>query len=93
MMRWNELHYPNILSVASLPKEFIMKAVDELKKSMQYHYSPVQERFLEDMVNSLNSITPTNTTCDNLYKWHKNQEDAYWPNFKLKFADLWLEYR
>jgi len=93
MMRWNELHYPNILSAASLPKEFILKAIDELKKSMQYHYSPVQERFLEDMANSLNSITPVHNNCDSLYKWHKNQEDTYWPNFKLKFADLWLEYR
>lgn len=93
MMRWNELHYPNILSVSSLPNKFINKAIEELENSIQYHYMPVQERFLNDMANSLRMINNNKTDCEDLYTWHQLQEDTYWPNAKLKFEDLWKEYR
>jgi len=93
MMRWNELHYPNILSVSSLPQEFINQAIKELTNSIQYHYSPVQERFLQEMANSLQTIKPTKSNCDDLYSWHQKQEETYWPGFKYKFANLWPEYR
>ena len=93
MMRWNELHYPDVLSVASLPKHYLNKAIAELELSKQYHYMPVQERFLADMANSLQNINPLNQDCKNLYQWHLTQEQTYWPNTKLKFEDLWPEYR
>jgi hypothetical protein len=93
MMRWNELHYPNVLSVSSLPQQFIDRAIIELENSIQYHYSPVQERFLQEMAVSLKNIKSTKINCDNLYAWHQTQEQTYWPNFKYKFAELWPEYR
>jgi len=93
MMRWNELHYPNILSVSSLPKHYLNKAIAELDLSKQYHYYPVQERFITDMANSLRNIDSPNQDCEKLYQWHSTQEQTYWPNTKLKFEDLWPEYR
>lgn len=94
MMRWNELHYPNVLSVSSLPQRFRATAIQELEKSIQYHYSPNQERFLQDMINSLKAVKSGNQEeCNSLYNWHANQEQTYWPNFKYKFADLWPEFR
>lgn len=92
MMRWNELHYPDILSVSNLPQRFIDKAIVELKNSVKYHYAPVQEQFLLDMAKSLSNIKPRNLDCASLYKWHELQENMYWPDCKLKFADLWPEY-
>ena len=93
MMRWNELHHPNVLSVSSLPQQFIDRAIVELENSTQYHYSPVQERFLQEMAASLRNIKSTKINCDDLYAWHEKQEQTYWPNFKYKFAELWPEYR
>lgn len=93
MMRWNELHYPNILSVSSLPKHYLNKAIAELDLSKQYHYYPVQERFLADMANSLRNIKSTKQDCADLYQWHATQEQTYWPDTRLKFEDLWPEYR
>lgn len=94
MMRWNELHYPNVLSVSSLPQRFRATAIQELEKSIQYHYSPNQERFLQDMINSLKTVKSGNQEeCNSLYNWHANQEQTYWPDFKYKFADLWPEFR
>lgn len=93
MMRWNELHYPNVLSVSSLPSNYLNKAIEELELSTQYHYMPVQERFLKDMANSLRNIKSANKDCTELYQWHATQEQTYWPNTKLKFEDLWPEYR
>jgi hypothetical protein len=94
MMRWNELHYPNVLSVSSLPQRFRATAIQELEKSIQYHYSPNQERFLQDMINSLKTVKSSNQEeCNSLYNWHANQEQTYWPDFKYKFADLWPEFR
>ena len=93
MMRWNELHYPDVLSVSSLPKHYLNKAIAELELSKQYHYMPVQEKFLADMANSLQNINPRNQDCKNLYQWHSTQEQTYWPDTKLKFEDLWPEYR
>ena len=93
MMRWNELHYPDVLSVSSLPKHYLNKAIAELELSKQYHYMPVQERFLADMANSLQNINSSSQDCEKLYQWHATQEQTYWPNTKLKFEDLWPEYR
>ena len=93
MMRWNELHYPDLLSVSSLPKHHLNKAIAELELSKQYHYMPVQERFLADMARSLQNITSVNQDCEKLYQWHLTQEQTYWPDTKLKFEDLWPEYR
>lgn len=93
MMRWNELHYPDVLSVSSLPKDYLNKAIAELESSKQYHYMPVQERFLADMANSLQNINSSNQDCKKLYQWHMVQEQTYWPNTKLKFEDLWPEYQ
>ena len=93
MMRWNELHYPDVLSVSSLPKDYLNKAITELELSKQYHYMPVQERFLADMANSLQNINSSSQDCKKLYQWHSVQEQTYWPNTKLKFEDLWPEYQ
>lgn len=93
MMRWNELHYPSILSVASLPNVYLGKAIEELEGSKQFHYMPVQEKFLEDMANSLRNIKSNKENCNDLYKWHQDQESTYWPNSRLKFAELWPEFR
>ena len=93
MMRWNELHYPEVLSVSSLPKHYLNKAIAELELSKQYHYMPVQERFLADMANSLQNISSLSQDCNKLYQWHSTQEQTYWPDTKLKFEDLWPEYR
>lgn len=93
MMRWNELHYPDVLSVSSLPIHHLNKAIEELELSKQYHYYPVQERFLADMANSLQNIASSSQDCKKLYQWHLSQEQTYWPDTKLKFEDLWPEYR
>ena len=93
MMRWNELHYPNVLSVSSLPTHYLSTAIAELELSKQYHYYPVQEQFITDMANSLRTIKSTKQDCTDLYKWHAEQEATYWPNTQLKFKNLWPEYR
>jgi organic radical activating enzyme len=93
MMRWNELHHPSLLSVSSLPQRFLNKAVNELEKSIQYHSSPNQKRFLQDMANSLKDKMSDHQNCNDLYVWHSEQEQTYWPDFKYKFAKLWPEYR
>jgi sulfatase maturation enzyme AslB (radical SAM superfamily) len=92
-IRWSELHYPEILSVSSLPQSYINKAIEELKLSESYHNSmPVQKQFLQDMANSLKNLKPTKLNCDDLNKWHLDQETKYWPNSPLKFSKLWPEY-
>jgi hypothetical protein len=93
MMRWNELHHPSLLSVSSLPQSFLNKAVEELEKSIQYHSSPNQKRFLQDMADSLKDKMSDHQNCNDLYVWHSEQEQTYWPDFKYKFAKLWPEYR
>ena len=93
MMRWNELQYPNVLSVSSLPTHYLNKAIEELELSKRYHYYPVQERFLADMANSLQNINSSSQDCKQLYQWHLTQEQTYWPDTKLKFEDLWPEYQ
>jgi organic radical activating enzyme len=93
MMRWNELHHPNILSVSSLPRKYLNKAIQELEMSKQYHFMPVQERFLSEISKSLQSIKNTKDNCDDLYQWHHEQESQYWPETKLKFEELWPEFK
>lgn len=92
-IRWNELHYPNILSVSSLPRHLLEVARSELFKSVKYHTMPVQKKFLQDMANSLEFIQSSNTDCKDLYEWHEIQEKTYWPDSRLKFANLWPEFR
>ena len=90
--RWNELTYPQILSVANLPKRFIEKSIVELENSVQYISWPRQKKFLTDLANNLRLIENTTKDCRPLADWHINQENTYWPNFKYKFVDLWPEY-
>lgn len=92
-MRWNELNHPHILSVVSLPRRYLDKAIIELENSIQFHEWPAQRKFLEDMATSLKTVESSSTTCDNLYKWHHEQENTHWPDFPLKFANLWTEYK
>jgi hypothetical protein len=93
LMRWNELHYPNILSVSSLPKYYLNIAIEQLELSKRFHDKPVQKRFITDMANSLQNIDNNKTNCDELYAWHHDQEQIYWSGTNLKFANLWPEYR
>lgn len=90
--RWNELTYPEILSVAKLPNRFIQKSIIELENSIQYIKWPRQQKFLQDMANNLQLINNEHDTCEDLIKWHQDQETKFWPDFKYKFVDLWPEY-
>lgn len=92
-IRWNELNHPSILSVASLPERFRSKAAEQLEKSVNYHTWPRQKNFLLDMAKNLRNISTTTENCETLYKWHEEQENNYWPDFKHKFSNLWPEYR
>ena len=89
-MRWSELTDPKILSVVNLPQTFINRAIKELENCVGL---PNATPFLEQMLNSLKTVNSTTTNCNNLYTWHKNQEQQYWPDFKYKFSDLWQEYK
>lgn len=89
-MRWNELLDPQILSVTNLPQKFINQAIKELEICIENQYN---SPFLKQMHTSLNKVNSTTNDCVDLYSWHENQEQQYWPNFKYKFADLWSEYR
>jgi len=90
MMRWSELHYPEILSVINLPQKFINMAIRELEICIQKQYvSP----FLEQMRDTLQQVNSNTSNCDDLYQWHKEQETKYWPDFKHKFENLWPEYK
>lgn len=92
-IRWNELHHPHILSVSSLPQSYLDKAITELNLSESYYDSrPVQKKFLQDMANSLKNLKPVKQNCNELNKWHLDQETKYWPNSHLKFSTLWPEY-
>lgn len=92
MMRWNELNHPHILSVISLPRKFLDQAIIELEGSIKYHMWETQQNFLRDMANSLKTIQTDKKDCEDLYQWHHDQENTYWPDFKYKFAKLWPEY-
>lgn len=92
-LRWNELHYPNILSVAGLPKKYRLIAANELEKSIPYHDIEKQQEFLQTIAENLRSIKNNASNCDNLYRWHQLQESTHWPDFKHKFAELWPEYK
>lgn len=90
--RWNELTYPEILSVAKLPSKFIQQSIIELRESIQYIKWPRQKKFLEDMATNLSNIQSQTQDCEELINWHKSQEEQYWPNCKYKFTDLWPEF-
>jgi MoaA/NifB/PqqE/SkfB family radical SAM enzyme len=91
--RWNELTYPEILSVARLPNHLIQRSITELEHSVQYITWPRQKKFLQDMANSLRAVNSDTKDCSQLLQWHHNQEQKYWPDFKYKFAELWPEYQ
>jgi organic radical activating enzyme len=93
IMRWNELNYPEILAVISLPKQYLDRAIIELEGSVKFHMHEPQQRFLLDMADALRTVQPTVNNCDGLYRWHAKQEQAYWPDSPLKFANLWPEYK
>lgn len=90
--RWNELTYPEILSVSKLPNRFIQKSVIELEKSIQYIKWPRQQKFLSDMANNLKNLDNDKINCNDLIQWHERQETKFWPDCKYKFVDLWPEY-
>lgn len=92
-LRWNELHHPGILSVVNLPKKFQKIAIEQLEKSIDYHLQPRQISFLKEMATNLRASSNNNINCDEIYDWHIEQENTYWPNFKHKFEKLWPEYR
>jgi hypothetical protein len=89
IMRWNELINPDIISVSKLPQRFIDKAIEELMLSLKLQpYTP----FLQEMATSLRQLNNNNTNCQELYNWHNEMEQTYWPNSNLKFANLWNEF-
>lgn len=90
--RWNELNHPNILSVISLPERFRLKASEELIKSIEYHSWPRQRNFLATMAENIKNSINKKNDCNDLYEWHRHQEDTYWSNSKYKFKTLWPEY-
>jgi acyl carrier protein phosphodiesterase len=89
-MRWSELQQPEVLSVASLPQHFINLAIEQLDQCSKLE--PAAD-FLTQIKDSLEKVNSNKNNCDDLYTWHHDQEQKYWPNFKYKFADLWPEYR
>jgi len=91
-IRWNELHYPDILSVVNLPQHHINIAIKELECSLEYNLQPVQQRFIKDMQRTLQSINSITEDCRDLNKWHQQREETYWPTANLKFKNLWKEY-
>lgn len=90
MMRWSELHHPEVLSVVSLPQPFINRAIQELEICSNFEYAAP---FLKQMLETLKQVNSSKINCDELYIWHEEQEQTYWPDFKYKFAELWPEYR
>ncbi len=89
LMRWNELFSPEELRVSNLPQKFIDSAIIELEKC-----SPQSgDTFLQEMSTSLKQVNSTTENCNYLYKWHKLQEENYWPTFQLQFENLWPYYR
>jgi len=91
-IRWNELHHPKELSVSTLPVEFRLRAAEQCEKSIKYHSWHRQQKWLQEMANSLRSMNSKTTNCNYLYNWHNSQETKFWPDFKYKFKDLWPEY-
>lgn len=89
-MRWSELQQPEVLSVTSLPQHFINLAIEQLDQCSKLE--PAVD-FLTQMKDSLEKVNSNKNNCDDLYAWHHDQEQKYWPNFKYKFVDLWPEYR
>ncbi len=92
-IRWNELHFPNQLSVVNLPEKFRLIAADECEKSIEFHRWHRQKTWLQEMANSLRQTINDKTDCEYLYNWHVRQENEFWPDFKYKFAELWPEYK
>jgi organic radical activating enzyme len=90
--RWNELTYPSVLSVASLPNRFIKQSIIELQKSAEFVHWHRQKQMLNELAKNLNLLDNQINNCSELIAWHQKQETEYWPKFKYKFADLWPEY-
>ena len=95
-IRWNELIYPEILSPYQLPDLLMKLAVEQTKKGIDYavkhHKSKVQENFWCRQADNLSKTSNPNANTILLYQWHKNQEQQFWPETKLKFEDLWPEF-
>jgi len=98
-IRWSELTHPHILSAFSLPtdlmqqaaKGLIKQAAKGLIKGAKYNKKSSQF-FIEQATNLLKTNNP-DAKVDSLYQWHVEQEEKYWPDTKLKFANLWTEFR
>lgn len=100
MVRWNELTDPSILSPFSLPDHLIKHSIAEITKALEYagkfnkfRYQTVQQDFFTRQITNLQNTSNPNVDIEKLYTWHSNQEQRYWPDTKLKFEDLWPEFR
>jgi MoaA/NifB/PqqE/SkfB family radical SAM enzyme len=95
-MRLNELIYPEVLSVYSLPNHLMQRVADEIDRSIPFvddPTRPVRKEFLQRQSANLRKATNPGATVDALYEWHAEQEQRYWPDTKLRFSDLWPEFR
>lgn len=98
LMRLNELTYPSVLNVYNLPLNFLTIVKQEVINSLKFvKDSPNITKFLQGQYNTLNKIISegknTDINIENLYEFHKIQEQTYWPNTSLTFEQLWSEFR
>jgi len=100
MVRWNELTNPVILNPFRLPNHLIKRSIDEIKKALEYagkfdkfkYQTAQQDFFIRQIANLENTNNPT-ADIEKLYAWHHQQEQRHWPDTKLRFEDLWPEFR
>jgi sulfatase maturation enzyme AslB (radical SAM superfamily) len=90
-IRWAELTYPHRLSAFSLPNELMQQSARELIKSIKYN--PNSADFFKEQANNLLKANNPDAETESLYAWHAEQEQTYWPDAPLKFANLWPEFK
>lgn len=96
IMKLNELIYPSVLSVFSLPNHLLIKASHETAKSIkyfEYFNLPTQIDFLNKQTKHLQETNNPTANVNALYKWHADQEQKFWPDSTLKFSELWPEFK
>ena len=91
-IRWGEVSYPEILSVYKLPAELMQFCAEEIKKSLPHASNDVQRRLLTNQAENLRKHHNDCVSTQDLYDWHQRQEQLYWPNSDLHFAELWPEF-
>lgn len=90
-MRLNELTYPHVLSVFSLPTHLLRISAQEVIKSIKY--TNHQQNFFQHQYEILSTATNDSGNIEALYEFHRTQERNYWPNSPLTFEKLWSEFR